>query len=258
MKDDDPIAHLYTIRSVERVAAILGLIQEYPDGFDLEQVSAVTHLPEEAAHRYVATLLEHLYVSHDPRTGLFYMGPALVPHKARQHDVLAERIRPALAELRDQRGETVNFGVLEGHHVAYVAVAESPHQSGATATEGARDPIHSTALGKAVASILDHERITGILRAGGMPPSTPSTITRVSDYLDAVEDARARGYAMDDGENVTDARCIAIPVPGIGIPASISISAPVSRMPFEQLPGITWALRETARQVTAALTGIRD
>src|SRR6188472_211643 len=102
----------YYIRAVQRVCDILDLLQD-ADGVALPDVAGVTGLPKSSAFRYLVTLESRRYVERDPATGDYRIGLALLPLQGRQFDLLARRLRPALEELRDRFGETVNLGLLD-------------------------------------------------------------------------------------------------------------------------------------------------
>lgn len=245
----------YSIRAVQRVCDILDLIQHSPGGFSLVRVAEVTSLPKSSAFRYLATLAERRYVQRDPVTGLFRIGPAFLQLQAQQRGVVAERARPYLRRLRDRYQETLNLGLLEGNRIAYVEIVESPRSVRLAARPGDRDPLHCTALGKAIASTLDPERVRAILAAEGMPRRTPTTITEVETYWAVLAETRAQGYAVDDRENEEEGRCVAVPLTGVGVPASISLSAPASRFSMDRVPDVARALQEVAELLVKDITG---
>lgn len=244
----------YSIRAVERVCDVLDLIQRQPEAFTLAEVVAATNLPKSSAFRYLATLEARGYVARDAVTGQVRIGPSLLPLQDQQMEVLADRARPLLEQLRDRFEETVNLGVLQGSTVAYVEILESRRSMRLAARRGDRDPLHCTALGKAIATQLPPDRVRGILEAEGMPARTPQTITDVEDYLADVKSAAERGYALDNGENESDGRCLAVPVRDGPLPAALSLSAPASRFPLSDVDTVAAALRDVADELVDVTT----
>ncbi|WP_207782758.1 IclR family transcriptional regulator [Phytoactinopolyspora limicola] len=257
MEQPEQPGTVYSIRAVQRVCNILDLIQENPHGFSLTQVAEVTQFPKSSAYRYLATLESRRYVMRDPITGLFRIGPAFLPLQSRQVTVLADRVRPHLIRLRDQFEESVNLGILNGYRVSYVEIVESPHSVRLAAREGDRDHLHCTALGKAIAATLDDDRVTMILETEGMPQHTPATITELPEYLQDLEATRERGYAIDNCENESDGRCIAVSLADAGMPAAISVSAPASRLSLDDLPDVAKALKDTVKKLVKEINGER-
>lgn len=247
----------YSIRAVRRVCDILDLLQSKQGTATLAEVAAVTKLPKSSAFRYLATLETRRYVEHDAETGVYRLGLGLLPLGLLELDLIAERIRPRLEQLRDEYEETLNLAVLEGNGVTYLDIVESPRAMRMASRRGDREPIHSTALGKALAAELPEERVREILAAKGMPAFTERTLTRVDLYLSELQRVREEGFAIDDRENEPDGRCVAVAVTGARPSIAISLSAPISRLPRELLEEVGRRLQAVASTVAAELAGDR-
>ena len=244
----------YSIRAVERVCDLLDLVQRTEAGFTLADVVAATDLPKSSAFRYLATLEERRYVERDLVTGQFRIGPGFLPLRTRHLDLLLERARPMLEALRDRFGETVNLAVLDGNRTSYAEIVESHKSMRLSARAGDRDPLHCTAVGKAIATLLPAEHLRAILEAEGMPARTDTTITDVATFFGEVELTRDRGYAIDDRENEPDGRCVAVPLGEPHMPMALSLSAPSARFPIEEVETVARALEAVARDLQATLT----
>ncbi len=244
----------YSVRAAERVLDILDLLQQSADGVSLGGVAEASGLPKSSAFRYLSTLESRGYVERDS-TGAYRLGMALLPSHARHLEVLAARARPLLVELRDHFEETVNLGVLDGNRVVYLEIVESNRGMRFAARRGDREPIHSTALGKAIASCLSDEQVRSILGAEGMPQRTARTITDADLFLKVVEEVRHQGFALDDRENEEDGRCVAVPVKGVRVPAAISLSAPAPRFSPEDAERAAGVLQEAAGRLAREAGG---
>ncbi|RBM13608.1 transcriptional regulator [Prauserella sp. PE36] len=240
----------YTVRAVERVCSILNLLQNSIDGVSLIEVGQATELPKSSAFRYLWTLEAHRYVERDEHTGLYRLGLGFVGMQSRHLEVLRERARPWLEELRDEFEETTNLGILDGDHVIYVDIVESRHKVRSAASRGDRDPLHSTALGKAIASQLPDARVRDLLQRTGMERHSDNTITSIDAYMDELAKVRRLGYALDNGENAPDGRCIAAPLLGTHLPAAVSISAPAARFTLKAVEKAAKRLLDVADQLT--------
>jgi IclR family acetate operon transcriptional repressor len=245
----------YAIRAVQRVCDILDLLQDAADGVSLVEVAQAAELPKSSAFRYLATLESRRYVERDNATGDYRLGLAFLPLHSRQLDALTQRARPALEALRDEFEETCNLGMLDGGRVVYLDIVESMRSMRLAARRGDRDPIHSTALGKAIAADLPPDRVRAILSTEGMPKMTAHTLTTQRAYFAALEEVRRQGYALDDGENESDGRCVAVALHGLRIPAAISLSAPATRLPLERVPDAVGALTRATEQLALELGG---
>lgn len=240
----------YSIRAVERVCDLLDFIQANPGQLTLGDLSSAASLPKSSTFRYLETLEQRGYVQRG-ESGSYSVGVAL---RTERVDVIVDRARPYLVELRDQFDETVNIGRLEFNRVVYLDVVESQRSVRHSVHAGDRESIHSTALGKAVAASLPELQVRAILRAGGMPRFTESTITSVEEYMAELEKVRAHGYALDDCENERDGRCVAAGIPGLPTPMAISLSAPAMRFPREDVARVAKRLVEIAHRLAGADT----
>lgn len=242
------------VRSVTRVLDILDVLQGTGDGgVSLTKLASAAGLPKSSAFRYLATLESRQYVERDPASGSYRIGLALLPPHLRERALLTRRARPALEELRDRFDETVNLGVLEASRVRYLEIIESHRMMRFAARANGLDPLHSTALGKAIASILPDDEIRLLLDREDMKQLTVRTITDPERFMEEVAEIRRRGFAIDDGENEEGGRCVAVPIPLPSLHAAMSVSAPMIRLSLDQVETIAAALMGAAQRIANEL-----
>jgi IclR family transcriptional regulator, acetate operon repressor len=248
-------ANLYSVRAVERVVDILDVLHGRVGGLTLAEVARAAGMPKATVFRYISTLEARGYVERDPVGGGYQLGLAFASGQGRQLDALAAGARPVLESLRDRFEETVNLGVLERSRVMYLEIIESRRGTRFAARKGDREALHSSALGKAIASQLDETRLRAILAAEGMPERTARTITDPDEFVKVVEQVRSDGYAVDNRENEEDGRCVAVPVVGVAAPAAISLSAPAARFSEGAAGRAVRPLQDAARQLVREFGG---
>jgi len=132
-------------------------------------------------------------------------------------------------------------------------VVESPEMMRLAARVGDRGSVHSTALGKAICATLPPERVRSILDATGMERFTDRTITSIDDYMAELERVRVDGFAVDDLENQSDGRCLAVALKSATLRCGISVSAPASRLTSTDVASVAKMIRRTAMQLTKLL-----
>jgi IclR family transcriptional regulator, acetate operon repressor len=137
------------------------------------QLAQAVGLPKSSVFRYLSTLEARGYAERDPETDHHRLGLALLPRQARQLDLLVQAVRPYLESLRAELEETVSFAVLDGDRALQLEVMQSPRGVRTTAEPGDREPLHASAVGKALASQLDDGRVRTLLRSAGAPRLTP-------------------------------------------------------------------------------------
>jgi IclR family acetate operon transcriptional repressor len=244
----------YSVRATERTLDILDLLARAPDGLPAAAIARSVGIPRSTAFRYLTVLEARHYVSR-VGAGLFSLGPAFLSFERPMLSALAATTRPLLERLRDQFGETMNLGALVGTRVLYVDVLESSRAVRLSARAGDREFVHSSALGKAIASHLPEQEVRAILAAEGLPQLTAKTITHPDLYIEGLADVRKRGYATDMGESEDGACCIGVAIDPARAPvkAALSFSCPAIRFRVQDLPPIVSALQRAAEEAAAAI-----
>ncbi|MGI9084801.1 MAG: IclR family transcriptional regulator [Aeromicrobium sp.] len=132
--------------------------------------------------------------------------------------------------LVDDVGETANLAMLDGDQVVYVAQVQSGHSMRMFMEVGRRAQPHCTAVGKVLLARLPSEHVAAMARRSGPPDQTAHTLTTLPELTAALDRARADGYALDEGEQEVEARCVAVAVAGSTLPLAIPVSGPAPRM----------------------------
>lgn len=247
---------IYYIEVLGKALDILDVFgQSEQQRLSLQEVSVRTHLNKNTVFRILYTLGEHGYIHKENQT--YQLGAKLVDLgnvKFRRRDLLAVA-GPYLDALRDQSGETVNLGVLDGGSIRYVDVRESPERFRLAERIGGSDFLHSTALGKAHLAYLPAEEIRRLMKQYGMPRQTEHTFTTLSALKKELDEIRASGYALDREESMLGAFCVAAPILNSAeVPiAAISISGPTIRFNEAELPGIRETLLKAVSEIQAKL-----
>jgi IclR family acetate operon transcriptional repressor len=86
-------------------------------------------------------------------------------------------------------------------------------------------------------------------------PLTPKTITNMVQFRNELQRVHVKGYALDDEETTLGARCVSAPIFDADrfAVAAVSVSAPVTRVSREQVPGLAAAVMAAARAVSVAM-----
>jgi DNA-binding IclR family transcriptional regulator len=169
-----------------------------------------------------------------------------------QYD-LRDRAQPHLRRLVAETEETAHLCILEGAHVIYIDKIEPSRSVRMITRIGASNPVHCTAVGKAILSFLPEERIADVLRRIRFERCTHRTIATVEALRAEIEKTHRRGYAVDDEELEEGLRCIAVPLlDAHKFPvAAVSVSGPSFRVTAQKLPAIANHLLQCVRGISA-------
>lgn len=248
-------AEPYSIRAVDRVCDVLDALADAGGALNLLEIATSTGMPKSTAFRYLSALESRHYVVRSSEASNYRLGPAFRPQHTVALDQLLAIARPLLEDLRDELGETTNLGTLDGTGVVHALVCESRNPMRLAARIGDRGAVHSTALGKAICAVIPVERVEAIVNAVGLPRITERTITDGKAWNVELKSVRSLGYGVDDGENQRGGRCVGVSIPGIAIPAGISVSAPDERLTREMVPEVGRALRRVAEAIQRQVVG---
>ena len=162
--------------------------------------------------------------------------------------------KPVMRTLLIRYAETVNLGSLDGRQITYVDVAQSPSALPIAAFPGDRNPVHCTALGKAILAFLPESRIRAILDDITLIKKTPNTITQPIRFLAHLSVVRGQRVALDLEENLSGVTCVAAPIfdPRGRVIAAFSVSGPATRM-SGKLDALKCDVRAAASTVTRML-----
>lgn len=247
---------VYVVKPIYKALQLLRQVGEADRDLSLAEVCRLTRLPKSTAFKYLRTLLECGFLSHDPDTDRYRLGLA-VWHLARLSDgqqTVRQVVLPFMRTLRDRFDETVNLGILDCADVVYLEILPSRRSLRMQATLGCRDPAYSTALGKAMLSFLAPEQQSSHLPAR-LASRTTRTVTSIRELRAEMRTIRRCGYALDRGENEEGLSCIAAPVLAAEgrVAGALSVSAPASRTTCEMQREVIGALTTSARRASERL-----
>lgn len=198
------------------------------------------------AHRLLAMLVHYEFVQQDPDTRSYVLGPAFLGA-----DAASERwaevhpgARRLLAAVRRDLDETVHLGVLQGTGLAFLASFESSKALRTGSRVGVTLPAHCTSGGKALLAQLAPTTLAQLYREHDFNRLTSASVASFPQLERQLERFREQGYATNFGESETDVVAVArhLPTARGALRAAVSVSAPASRMPLEQVPEVAAAL----------------
>ena len=252
MRDEAPKG-TYKVQALDRAFAVLDLLGESETPLGLAQVAAALQLHKSTAHRFLMVLERHRMVERTT-TGKFRLGLRLfdLGNRAIEQYDLRDRAQPHLRRLVAETEETAHLCILEGARVIYIDKIEPSRSVRMITRVGASNPVHCTAVGKAILAFQSEERIADILRRTRFERFTHRTISTPEALRVEIEKSRRRGYAIDDEELEEGLRCIAVPLLDAQRQpvAAVSVSGPSFRVTAQKLPAIANHLLQCVRGIS--------
>ena len=238
----------YPIESVDNALQLLLLFAERPR-VRLTEVSQYLGVASSTAHRLLAMLQYRGYLQQDP-TRAYEAGPVLrrLGVDAQRQQNLAGVARPVLERLHDKLNGATTLGRLEGQHVVYVD--EVRNRRVAPLPAGSI-PAHCTSLGKMILSQLGPDELRELYPQERLDQSTARSISSRSALEAELKLARARGFAVSDGELLLGVTSVAVALPGLGVVRyGMSAALPAGRMTASTRGGAVRALTGAAAELS--------
>ncbi len=237
-----------SVQVISRAAAILWTLREHPEGLSLASIAKATGLARSTVYRIVSTLEAERFVAWVGPNGRVRLGLGLATLGAAVSTDLRRELRPYLEGLSVEIDETVDLAVLDKDKVLFIDQIATPRRLQAVSSVGVTFPLHCTANGKAMLSLLSEERLEPLLPAR-LPAFTPKTTVTREELLLELASIRACGIAFDLEEHAEGICAIgaAFLLPS-GIIAAISIPVPSIRF-YGNEDRIASALKRTAESI---------
>jgi DNA-binding IclR family transcriptional regulator len=224
-------------KNLAKGLSILNLISRRADGLTLSEVSRLSDVPKATAHRLISVLSEYGMVRANSEDK-YLVGPqCLVLGNLFLSGLnLRQEAQDILRKLSQETLETCHLGIKDGTQIVYIEKVESPHPVRMYSRVGATNPVHSTALGRAILAYCDEEAVEAVI-SSGLERRTANTITEPERFRAYLVEVKRHGFAVDDIENEDGIRCVAAPVfSHTGeVVAGISVSGPEQRVTADRL-----------------------
>ena len=201
-----------TLQTVDRALAVLEMLAIQP--MSIQELEVKTGLNRTTVARLVQTLAAREYIEKAEQSNRYRIGLKVVEIgsiRLNQMELKTEAI-PFLRELSQKLNQVCHMGQLSHGEVVYIEKIEPIASIRMYSAIGKRVPMHTTSLGKMLASDLTDEAVREILKTKGMRRYTDHTIVDMDVYIDEISRVRQQGFAMDNAENEADIYCIAAPV----------------------------------------------
>lgn len=198
------------MKSLHKVLDVIDVIAESGSA-GVRQLASVSGYPLATTHRIVSTLAKRGYLKQDPVTKSYGLSMRFVElgNRVQQQFNLTSIARPHLERLKRVTGESANLAVLDGEEAVYLEQVRSDHMLQLFTRLGAKVPLYSTGVGKAMLSGWSDREVNQYLAKTPLKPFTPHTLTHPTEISKEIEKIRKQGFAVDNEEMEEGVRCVA-------------------------------------------------
>jgi DNA-binding IclR family transcriptional regulator len=251
-----PGKRTYNITALQRGLRLLQLFTQSERGLTAMQVARHSGLPVSTVHRFLVNLESSGFLNCSAE-GTYHLGIACfsIGQAALGQLDIRRLSLPHLRELNQHTRETIHLTVRHGLTAVYVEKLDSPEHLRIHSRIGVSVPLYCTAVGKVLLAYMPPEEQQAVLPQMELKRLTPNTAGSIQELQTELQRVRKNGYACDLEEHEPHIRCIAAPIwDHLGsVQASLSITAPVVRMPVSRLRQLAPMIQEAGLRISREL-----
>lgn len=225
---------------IQAVAHALDVLEQFhTDGeLGVTELSKRLKLHKNNVFRILATLESRGYIEQNRSTENYRLGTKCLQMGQTyiQHMGLLQQARPIMIDVVKACHESTYVAVMRKGQVVPLDMVESDQPVRIVSHIGENLPLHCTAAGKVHLAFEPAEELQRCL-AEGLPQLTIHTITDREVLAEQLKGVIATGYAVDNGEHLTDVHAIAVPIKDYTrtVVGSLVISGPAYRITQERI-----------------------
>ena len=243
------------MKTVRNALEIIEILVVGHENQRLTTIAEKSGLNKTSTYKILQALSDYGYVVKSKESNRYSLGEKLLnmPRYILEKSDFRQIALPTMERLFQESHQTINLFMLIGRKGYYSEIITSDSHKHVN-TVGDSEHLYSTALGKAVLSALPREKVDAILREDPPMSLGINTITDPKHLYDELELTKRRGFAIDDEESYTGARCVAAPIFNREeVIGSISISGNASHVSISQLFEFSAFITKAAAEISAKL-----
>jgi DNA-binding IclR family transcriptional regulator len=246
----------YSAPSVKKAFKILSAISDASSGLGISDLSKQLKIGKSTVHGITSALEELGVLVRDPLHKKYSVGYTLLELGRRAHTRIKLRdiARIPIERLMEKVGETVFLGIMNGDHITILDVVESHHEMKITSPPGTRLPLLAGATGKAFLAHFEEKKVKEIIQRMGLVKFTSKSIVDPKKFFKEVEEAKKKGYAIDDEEYIPGVRAIAAPIQAASLPpAAIWVVGFTSSINDQKMEKVILEIRKSAQDISHSI-----
>lgn len=247
----------YPTGPLSRAFAIVRHVAAQRRSLTIAEISGSLGLPTPTAHRLIANLESMGYLQRVAGTKRVMVGSALLELGA---DSIASAFSMSsvyglLQKISAKIGEQCEISTVRQGYVEYIANVKAESFVGLQFDAGKQVPLHCTSTGKIYLSTLKEAPLRRIVMSLPLRGFTPNTITEPEKLLEEIAVVRKQGWAASNEEFVPGVVGCGVPIPSRtgNLIASLGISVPSARVPFERLASFIPKMQDAARELAGQI-----
>lgn len=251
------IKSTYNVPNLERGLSIIELLATRTKGLTLAEIIETLSITKSSAFRIVSTLIFKNYLQKNETTKKITLSRKMLTLgiSSMNEQSIVEQSIDVMRALRDELKESVMLGVLLGATGTILEQVPSSHPVKLFVEPGTQFDLHSSVGGKCILANVSGEEADEALRGKTLRKYTENTITSKKEYKTVLKEVKAKGFAVDNSEDIQGINCVGAPIFNEhGYPvAALWITAPYGRLPASEFEAKGKIVKRYALEISTKL-----
>ncbi|GAA3603667.1 IclR family transcriptional regulator [Flavivirga amylovorans] len=256
-KENGDLKSNYNVPNLERALLIIELLADHKQGLTLSQIIESLDISKSSAFRITSTLIFKNYLQKNETTKKITLSRKLLTLgiSSMNEQSIVELSIDVMRALRDELKESVMLGVLINNKGVILEQVSSSYPVKLYVEQGTHFNLHSSVGGKSILAYLDIEKLNTILNNLSLKRLTSNTIISKKEFREELKQVKAKGFAIDNGEDIQGIHCIGAPIFNeYGYPvAALWITAPHGRLPHSEFDKKGKIVAQYASEISSKL-----
>ena len=220
------------VKSAIRTVNLFKFFADAKRPLTLAEISEGMKAPKSSCYELIQTLSHVGFMLNFEDGKSYYPSRRLfdIAEQINTYNPIKLKVNGKLKALRDETGETIFVGRLQGKQVVFLEVFDGTHIIRYTANIGDLKSIHASALGKALLGGLDEESRDKVIAGLKLVRYNENTITSKAEFKNNIIEGGRKGFYSTVGEHLPDVMGIACALRIQGNLLAFGMAGPIPRM----------------------------
>jgi len=220
------------VKQAANVIELLAFFAEQQRPASLAEIAKHFSWPRSSTFNLLGTLTNLGYLYEPRARGGYYPAPAwsALVQRIESAQPLPDELMRLLEVLVLETGETAVLAAPSGANALVIASIESPNAVRYTAAPGKLIPLHVTATGRALLSLMTDEDRAALLRRAKFERYTPTTLMSAAAVEAEILRSRERGWFEGNAEFTLDLGGVAVPIDLAQRQLAVLVAGPMFRV----------------------------
>jgi DNA-binding IclR family transcriptional regulator len=247
----------YNVRVLEKAIKIFDLFSYGDDSFTLAEMRKRTGLPKTTIFRILKTFESAGFFKYDPDRERYSLGLRVLELGGLVYSSLS--IRKAAASYMDALSNslkaTILLGVMKDDQLLYIDKRDMDSIIRVTSHIGLKRPPYFGMLGMTLLAHMDDKERDRLLRLYPLTKITPKSVTDVDRIMKKLDEAKKKGYYMEQDEIVEGLLGIGVPIRDFSgnVVAALGATQPVFQVKTGTIENTIHQLLEASRSISKEL-----